>query len=1075
MAENIRSSNRRSLTQLDNPGPYIAKVVNNVDPMRMGGLTVELFRTVGNQTDLNDTAVQQSYNDQIFSVRYLSPFYGVTGLDYNGTDPNTFNDTQKSYGFWMVPPDPGTLVMVIFVDGNTNQGYWIGCVPQPLMNHMIPGIAGSENFASVSQSNDETAWGENAVSTTTLYPETEILPVAEINRKAIKENKSKLETQVLNNTRPVHPIADVLQRQGLITDVHRGVHTSSVVRESPSNVFGISTPGPIDKRTNSKQGTVGPKDESVTKSVSRLGGHTIVMDDGNDRILRKNRPGEGPPEYVNLEKGETGGHIDLPMDESFRIRTRTGHQILLHNTEDFIYITNSRGTAWIELTSNGKIDIYAKDSISMHTEVDFNITADRDINLTSGGNSNINSVGNHRNSAGGWHETSTGGPVILNSASDLNITAGTNFQLATEAGGISANARNGDLKLASTGTTAVAATQKIAMVGGTGIGLATDGDYNVQSEGGIRHASYSYDQYVSDGGHYVQVNGPISLKTNQSYYHEYTGDYAIKAANIWFDTASGGEIHLNSGKAIEKITKLNNGELGHQATADARAFKGLHASPSAGDPMYFYPSAPIAPMSAGIASRVPQHEPWLQHENLNPQIYTPEYTRFGVQPLDSYGPYVYQTPFPSGGSTDNGYTQEDDSGVVGPNGDGQGDGLTERAKYAMDFFKGKGMTESQAAAVVGNLQVESGSNLNEKASYSTGSETSYGIAQWNSKGSPERWYKFSQKFGKPLTSSSFDEQLEWIWIELTDATYGDNKSRKWWNEHAKPRKDLNTVETARILAGAFDDLFERSSGAARSIRQSHAARLFDEYVRGVQPGSDLYPSVPGEQRPDKSVSPVNTNSAAPLSTTDPALSPKTPYAAGGLWQDRVHHTNLGARSIRNQQIGDPLTALLNRAAHRAGVDAVEVFSGKQPHVYVGGDPEEPPAGSVTGTGRHNTGLAADIYIYVNERRVDSRTSSGKAKWEEFIACCVAEGALGIGHSKYYMNSPGDTNGALKAHIDMLGVGYTKNGNTIYPGKLGCWGQGSVYQGLVNTGETWVDDAARNTGNFIRTYGSNDKA
>ena len=50
-------------------------------------------------------------------------------------------------------------------------------------------------------------------------------------------------------------------------------------------------------------------------------------------------------------------------------------QILLHNSEDLIYIGNGRGTAWVELTSNGKIDVYAKDSINFRTETDLNIKA----------------------------------------------------------------------------------------------------------------------------------------------------------------------------------------------------------------------------------------------------------------------------------------------------------------------------------------------------------------------------------------------------------------------------------------------------------------------------------------------------------------------------------------------------------------------------------------------------------------------------------------------------------------------------------------------------------------------------
>ena len=72
------------------------------------------------------------------------------------------------------------------------------------------------------------------------------------------------------------------------------------------------------------------------------------------------------------------------MGVRIRLRTRTGHQILMHNTEDLIYVGNAKGTAWIELSSNGKIDIYARDSISVHTENDLNFTADRDINFQAG-------------------------------------------------------------------------------------------------------------------------------------------------------------------------------------------------------------------------------------------------------------------------------------------------------------------------------------------------------------------------------------------------------------------------------------------------------------------------------------------------------------------------------------------------------------------------------------------------------------------------------------------------------------------------------------------------------------------
>jgi hypothetical protein len=65
----------------------------------------------------------------------------------------------------------------------------------------------------------------------------------------------------------------------------------------------------------------------------------------------------------------------------------------LHNSEDLIYIANAAGTSWIEMTSSGKIDIFAADSISVHTKADMNFYADRDVNIEAKRNINMKATG----------------------------------------------------------------------------------------------------------------------------------------------------------------------------------------------------------------------------------------------------------------------------------------------------------------------------------------------------------------------------------------------------------------------------------------------------------------------------------------------------------------------------------------------------------------------------------------------------------------------------------------------------------------------------------------------------------
>lgn len=354
------------------PGPFLARVVSHQDSSYMGMLEVEILRPVGSAGS----------SGQLHQVKYMSPFYGVTSIDYVQTDPNDYNTTQKSYGMWMIPPDPGTQVVVIFIDGDPKRGYWIGCVQDEGMNFMVPGIAAT-SFK--------------------VGDDTNRIPVAEYNKK-INAGSESSATDTTKFKKPRHPFATVLENQGLLNDDVRGITTSSARRETPSSVFGISTPGPLDKGENAQRGAIGKADHQIASApVSRLGGTTFVMDDGDDKFLRTTLPyGDkaGGPVYAAVEKGETGGLVGIPHNELVRLRTRTGHQILMHNSEDLIYIGNARGTAWIEMTSAGKIDIFSTDSISIYSENDLNFTAKRDINLTShAGNINLNAFLNLKASA----------------------------------------------------------------------------------------------------------------------------------------------------------------------------------------------------------------------------------------------------------------------------------------------------------------------------------------------------------------------------------------------------------------------------------------------------------------------------------------------------------------------------------------------------------------------------------------------------------------------------------------------------------------------------------------------------
>ena len=96
------------------PGPYIGVVMNNVDPLKMGRLQVNI-------PSLSKTNDPVSGN--LITCEYLSPFYGAKDTKNIVKGATDYKDSQHSYGFWAVPPDIGTRVLVIFAEGKMEQAF----------------------------------------------------------------------------------------------------------------------------------------------------------------------------------------------------------------------------------------------------------------------------------------------------------------------------------------------------------------------------------------------------------------------------------------------------------------------------------------------------------------------------------------------------------------------------------------------------------------------------------------------------------------------------------------------------------------------------------------------------------------------------------------------------------------------------------------------------------------------------------------------------------------------------------------------------------------------------------------
>lgn len=391
------STERRTQTQPKfNSGIYVGIVVNHLDTTYMGSIEVEITKRSASG-NLVDYVICQ----------YASPFYGSTPA--SGLSKNSgYADTQKSYGFWAVPPDVGTKVIVMMPEGDFSTAYWLACVPDKGTNFMTPGQS------STSYNLDDPS---------------KPLPVGEYN-KLVEDGSGRDPTKFL---KPVNTTEkERLEKAGLDVDHVRGTNTSSGRREAPSMVFGWSTPGPLDFAGPTH--TYGKPGREVNRPYNRLGGSSFVMDDGDSSLLRKTPPsGEDADkmEYASVDDKDLSGDDLYPANDLVRLKTRSGHQILMHNTEDLIYISHGSGNSWIEMSGNGKIDVYAKDSISFRSENDINFYADRDINIEAKRNMNITTGENFFvHTIGNW-EIKADKDGKLKADGSTNIYAGENHNETT--------------------------------------------------------------------------------------------------------------------------------------------------------------------------------------------------------------------------------------------------------------------------------------------------------------------------------------------------------------------------------------------------------------------------------------------------------------------------------------------------------------------------------------------------------------------------------------------------------------------------------------------------------------------
>ena len=343
-------------------GIVVGIVKANIHGSHMGVIQVYIPQMSTDETD----------KSQWRTVRYCTPFYSRVESTKGANNQDSFNDTKMSAGIVTPPPDLGTNVLCFFPHGKNNEGFYFACVPDTYMLQTVPEPTMVEDYEAGTYVGGELNDKKNVPNDIVNW-KTQHRPEDYITQK-------------------------ILQEQGLDRDKVRGLNNSSYMRESPSELVGISSKGRrIDKSGKDFliQNASALKDPNTSDETVRAGllgptarrkGHSITLDDGD---------------------------IDGNSNQ-IRLRTSTGHQILMNDTEGIMYVGNAKGTTWIELGNQGTLDVYATDSINFRSK-NLNFHADENIKFHSAGYTQLVSEQQMH--------LQSGDDFVISSAGDAGVTS----------------------------------------------------------------------------------------------------------------------------------------------------------------------------------------------------------------------------------------------------------------------------------------------------------------------------------------------------------------------------------------------------------------------------------------------------------------------------------------------------------------------------------------------------------------------------------------------------------------------------------------------------------------------------
>lgn len=291
---------------------------------------------------------------------YASPFGGTDAHATRGREDSKTTG-PVAYGMWNIPK-VGATVLVGCIDGDPSQRFWFASLYPQYLTHTLPHgrFIGNEGPLSSKES--------------PIEPLSSNLKKAFVDPSSSQWQSRAIDKQVAGVE------GEVLGKQG----------QSDISKRADAANQGYAKSRVEPDLVNELTGGI-HKDPQTYAWVTP-GFHAISMDDRKDNCR-------------------------------VRIRTTAGHQILMDDTNERIYINTAQGNSWIEIDEKGFIDVYAGKDLALHAVENIHIKADKNVFIDAGETINLTSGVATRISAVGNIDVKTNGNLFLDAQGEFNILA----------------------------------------------------------------------------------------------------------------------------------------------------------------------------------------------------------------------------------------------------------------------------------------------------------------------------------------------------------------------------------------------------------------------------------------------------------------------------------------------------------------------------------------------------------------------------------------------------------------------------------------------------------------------------